>query len=124
MHDRSVAGLRILVAEDEYLLADDLSQELRDAGAEVIGPVATVRDAKEVVESGQAVDAAVLDVNLGGEMIFPVADQLVRRHVPFAFITGYDSWILPARFADAPRFGKPISAALVRNLIAPLVGAP
>jgi len=120
MADRSIAGRRILVVEDEYLLADDLAQELRDAGAEVLGPVATVGDAQTIIGSGEQVDAAVLDVNLRGEMVFPLADELTARRVPFAFITGYDSTTLPPRFADTPRFAKPINVALIKTLIGPL----
>ena len=114
-------GRRILVAEDEYLLADDLREELTTAGAEVVGPFSTLTEAVECVEDGGQIDAAVLDVNLRGVMIFPVADALAARGVPFLFATGYDPWSLPDRFANAPRIGKPLRAQKVAAAIGPLL---
>jgi CheY-like chemotaxis protein len=102
----SLTGCRILVVEDEYCIADDLAATLRKVGAEIIGPLATVGDATKSVEQEQ-IDAALLDINLQGEMVFPVADMLVARGVPFAFATGYDEDVIPLRFAGVPRVLKP-----------------
>lgn len=90
------------------MLADELRTELVEAGASVVGPVGTIADAAEMVGSCQHIDGAVLDVNLIGEMVFPVADILVKRNIPFVFTTGYDEAVIPSRFEDVLRCPKPI----------------
>jgi len=98
----------VLVVEDEYLIAADLADVLKDAGADVIGPVASVREALELVETfGDRLDGAVLDVNLREERVFPVAEALARRGIPYIFTTGYDSAIIPELHANAPRHKSP-----------------
>jgi DNA-binding response OmpR family regulator len=87
---------RILVVEDEYMLADEIQIELSDAGAIVLGPVAMLEDAMELIDREHDIDAAILDVSLGGEMVYPAADLLARRKVPFIFTTGYDASAIPA----------------------------
>lgn len=120
MADDRLQGFRILVVEDEYLLADDISDILTEAGAHVIGPCATVADA--VARAGTAdLDAAILDINLRGDMVFPVADALAERRIPFIFATGYDQWSLPDRFADAVRLEKPLKGAKVVATLGPLL---
>lgn len=84
VREAGLKGLRILVAEDEYLLADDVRGALANAGAEVVGPVPSVEQAAQLVEREQ-IDAALLDVNLRGEMVFAIAEMLSERRVPFAF---------------------------------------
>jgi PAS domain S-box-containing protein len=85
-----LAGRRVLLVEDEPLVALDLEATLRDLGCEVAGPAATLADALRVVAAeAPQLDAAVLDVNLGGQPAFPAADELVRRGVPVIFATGY-----------------------------------
>jgi len=121
MAERSLHGMRILVVEDEYLLADDLRDTLVEAGAEVLGPVPSVNDAQALIAAEAKIDAAVLDINLRGEMVFPVADALRARGVPFAFATGYDEWALPERFAGSPRVEKPLKGAKVMSLLGPLL---
>jgi CheY-like chemotaxis protein len=111
-------GRRILVVEDDYMLADDLREDLESAGAEVLGPVATVEDALALLAREDRLDGAVLDVNLAGEAVYPVADALLARGVQFAFATGYDGWSLPAAYAGIPRFEKPLDPlAVVRALL-------
>ena len=117
MAERRLAGCRILVVEDEYLLADELRSELADAGAVVLGPVGTLGDAVDLILSGQPIDGAVLDVNLHGEMAFPAADLLVERGLPLVFTTGYEESVIPARFAAIPRCEKPVKAARVAQAI-------
>jgi CheY-like chemotaxis protein len=113
----ALGGRRILVVEDEYLLATDLAQTLEEFGAVVVGPAATVARALTLVAAEARLDGAVLDLNLGGERSYPVADALVARGVPFVFVTGYDGWVVPAAHAQAPRCEKPFDpAALVRAL--------
>jgi len=100
--------LRILVAEDEVMIADDLTQMLEGQGAEVLGPAATVQKAAAIIEAEPAIDAAVLDINLRGEMIYAVADTLIERGVPVVFATGYDHFIIPERFGRVPHCEKPV----------------
>jgi DNA-binding response OmpR family regulator len=80
-------GVRVLVVEDDFIIAMDLESALVDAGAEVIGPCRTVRDAVAAT-IGCKLAAAVLDVRLGGETVAPVASELARRGIPFLFYTG------------------------------------
>ena len=117
MAEHRLDGRRVLIVEDEFLLADDLSQSLREVGAVVVGPVRTVSDALRLIEGGEAMDAALLDVNLGREKVFPVAEALRARRVPFCFTTGYESQSIPDRFADVPRFEKPLDSDAVARAI-------
>ena len=117
MADRSLKACRILVVEDEYFLADELAQELADAGAIVLGPVPTIDQALAVMEEEAAPDGAVLDVNLGGVLVFSLADTLIERGVPIIFTTGYDPNTLPVRFANVPICGKPINVELIATAI-------
>jgi DNA-binding response OmpR family regulator len=123
MPEQILQGSRILIVEDEYLLADDLSAALTEAGAEVLGPIASVEDAQTFIAGEDRIDAAVLDVNLRGDLIFPVADTLQARGVPFAFATGYDQWALPPRFAQVPRVEKPFKTNKVAAVLGPMVVA-
>lgn len=109
---------RILVVEDEYLLADELALELEEEGATVLGPVPSVASALALLDTETSPDGAILDVNLGGEPAFPVADALLRRGVPLIFTTGYDSSALPPRFASLPRCEKPIHVGRVTAALA------
>ena len=99
---------RILVVEDEYLLAYDLRRDLEAAGAQVLGPAATVSEALRLLDGASLPDAAVLDVNLGGDKVFPLARTLRSRGVPFVFVTGFEAWALPREFAEVPCYEKPV----------------
>ena len=107
----------ILVVEDEYMLAQDLSRDLEAAGVRVLGPVASVPEALEIVDGAERVDAAVLDVNLAGTMVIPLAEVLRDRGVPFVFVTGYETWALPREFAQVPRCDKPLDAREVLRVL-------
>lgn len=122
MPEQSLKGLRILVVEDEYLLADDMRDALADAGAEVLGPVPSVTAAASLAAAEPHLDAALLDINLGGTMVFDFADVLKARAVPFAFATGYDSSAIPDRFSGVPRMEKPVKAQQVLAVLTPLIG--
>ncbi|WFP61585.1 MULTISPECIES: response regulator [unclassified Mesorhizobium] len=113
-----LSGLRILVVEDTFLVALDLSDELTDAGCDVVGPAPSVQEALEQID-GVELDGAVLDVNLHGERSFPIAEHLAARDVPFVFLTGYDSaTIFPDRFQDSPRLSKPVESRLLIEAVA------
>lgn len=117
MADLHLDGRRILVVEDEFLLADDLAHSLRERGAVVLGPVRTVSEALALIQGEAALDAALLDVNLGREKVFAVADTLEARRVPFCFTTGYEPSSIPERFAAVLRFEKPLNADAVTQAI-------
>jgi CheY-like chemotaxis protein len=117
MTERSLRGCRILVVEDDYPIAEGLRTDLEDAKATPIGPVGTVEAALELVRRESAIDGAVLDVNLHGVSVFPVADLLLERGVPFLFATGYDPSMIPARFAGVVLCEKPIDIARVGQAI-------
>jgi ActR/RegA family two-component response regulator len=104
-----VKGQRVLLVEDDYLIATDLAASLEDLGIEVLGPAGSVQDALELVEShGERLDAAVLDINLRDEGVYPVANALAARGVRFVFTTGYDAIAIPESFASVPRCEKPV----------------
>ena len=113
MLERLLAGLSVLVIEDEYYLADELSNAVRAAGGAVLGPVPSIEAALDLLGHQANPDAAVLDVNLGGEMAYPVADALLSRGVPFLFLTGYDQAALPRRYATVPRMEKPVETSML-----------
>jgi DNA-binding response OmpR family regulator len=104
-----LAHKRVLVVEDDYLVAMDIVRALERAGAEVIGPAPAVEAALDALEQ-TAPDGAILDINLGGEMAFPVADALLARGVPFVFATGYDAQVIPSRFIHVKRCEKPMAS--------------
>jgi DNA-binding response OmpR family regulator len=111
---------RILVVEDDYLIASLLVNILRSAGWEVIGPVGRLVEAVETA-AREGFDAAVLDVNLGGEAVYPVAEVLSARNVPFLFLTGYGVETLQRQFCERPRRGKPFKAAELIDAVARIV---
>ena len=110
-------GLRVMVVEDELLLAMELEEHLQEEGCTVIGPVARPVKALRLLETEHP-DAAVLDLNLNGERSTAVADALVERGVPFVVVTGYvDMPFDEPALRSAPRLGKPFrSEDLIRML--------
>lgn len=110
-------GRNILVVEDEYFLASDLARLLGERGIHVVGPVASLTEAARIAESG-GIDCAILDINLRGQTVFPVADRLRAADIPFLFATGYGRAAIPDRFADIPHLEKPYGAERVLPLVA------
>jgi CheY-like chemotaxis protein len=117
-----LARRRVLLVEDETLIAMDLEAALRQRGCEVVGPAATVAEAIQAAAGERRLDGAVLDVNLGDEQVFPVADALAERGVPFVFLTGYEREILPARHRGRPAAVKPYRTEDLMRLLAKTVG--
>ena len=101
-------GRRILIVEDNFLVAENLREFLRSRGCEVVGPSPGVDEALNLLADGR-VDGAMLDINLGHEDCFPIAAALQKRAVPFLFLTGYDDTMpIPAEFRCTPRLSKPV----------------
>ena len=113
-------GVRVLVVEDEFLIATLIEDMLESAGCVVSGPIPRVAEALDAV--GQdTYDAAVLDVNLGGNRVDPVADALARRSIPFMFVSGYNTATLPAKYSERPRLCKPFKIADLLGTLSRLV---
>ncbi|HKQ12408.1 MAG TPA: hypothetical protein VJT80_03180 [Steroidobacteraceae bacterium] len=112
-----LSGRRVLVVEDQLAIALDLCECLDQAGARVVGPACSVKDALSVLESGGALDAAVLDIELEGEPVYVVADRLQQLGVPYLFTTGYESTEIPDRYKLAPRFEKPVGVSAILDAI-------
>lgn len=116
-------GASILVVEDEYFIARELVFALHHHGLKVIGPVAEIGEALALVASGRQIDGAILDINLHNETIFPLADLLRERSIPFVFATGYDQNAIPDAYADVPRWQKPFEYEQLVNALPSLLTA-
>jgi len=110
-------GKRILLAEDDYFIVMQMVQELERSGAQVIGPVPNVEKALDRLEKLPNIHGAILDINLQGELVFPVAEELRRRSIPFVFASGYDDTIIPPHFADVPLLQKPVDAVVIASVL-------
>lgn len=114
-----LGGKNILVVEDDYFLATEMADAVRDASGTTLGPVPDA-DAALAIIACTHVDAAVLDINLGDETSFPVASALRSRGVRVVFVTSYDRWFLPNEFSDTPVYRKPVDPVrVVRHLFEP-----
>ena len=100
-------GLQVFLVEDEAMVAMLLEDMLADFGCTIAGSAGTLSSAMSSVEALSAIDAAILDVNLGGEFIFPVADVLSERGVPFVFSTAYGTPELTKRYPQSLLLQKP-----------------
>lgn len=105
----ALAGLRVLLVEDEVLVAMYVEDLLEDAGCEVVGPAPRLDVALDTIENG-GFDIAILDVNLKGQQVWPAADALQKRGVPHVFLTGYTADTMPGAHAGTLRLAKPIRA--------------
>jgi DNA-binding response OmpR family regulator len=113
----ALEGARILVVEDEMMAASMLEIVLSEAGCVVIGPAPSVGAALALV-ADETIDAAILDVNLGGEPVFPIADALAARRVPFIFVTGYGGHgVNGDRYATAPVVQKPYDDEVLVKMV-------
>jgi DNA-binding response OmpR family regulator len=99
-------GKRVLLIEDEYLIADDLNRALSHSGVVVIGPIGTL-EAGLRAASSELIDIAILDINLRGEWSYPIVDELLARNIPVVLATGYDEEAVQPGFSQLPRVQKP-----------------
>ena len=118
--NNSLKGVRVLVVEDEYFVAIMLEEMLESAGCIVMGPIPRLQEALDAVDH-QDYDVALLDVNLAGERIDPVADALSERDVPFMFVTGYGENALPSKYAERPHIGKPFRMAELLGMLSSIL---
>jgi CheY-like chemotaxis protein len=111
-------GLRILVVEDEALVAMALEDMLDELGCVVVDVAGTVSRGVAIAgDAGLPLDVAILDVNLGGEKVYPVAERLTERGVPFVFCTGYGLSGISPSFAHVPTIAKPYSQRQLYDLL-------
>ena len=106
---RLLEGLKVLVVEDNLLLAEVTKILLEDSGCQVVGPAGWLERGLELARA-EPLDGAILDINLHGDMSFAIAEVLCARGVPFVFVTGYeDRSIVPLAYRSAPRLDKPVA---------------
>lgn len=106
--------LRILVVEDEMLVAFLIEDCLSKLGHKTVGPTPRVDEALKLLESENP-DIALLDINLGGEWVYPVAELLVEKDIPFIFLSGYGERGLPAEWKESRVIEKPFSLENLRS---------
>jgi len=120
--NQALNGRRILVVEDESLVAMLLETILEDMGCQPVGAYSTVDEALKVLEDGVEIDGALLDVNVAGREVFPVAEALKARGLPFVFSTGYGEGGLPESWRGNPTIQKPFTEATVQNALMSALG--
>jgi CheY-like chemotaxis protein len=118
--DRQDNALRILVVDDEVLIAMLLEDVLTACGCKVVGPAGNIATAMSLIKAGDrgAIDGAFLDVNLRGEPIYPVVDALAAREVPVVFVSGYAADDIDPQYASIPTLTKPIPVAKIQQHVA------
>jgi DNA-binding NtrC family response regulator len=116
------SGRRVFVVEDEMIVAWLLEDMLVELGCMVVGPAASVKEAFAMIDA-EAIDVAVLDVNLNGEMSYPIADALAARDVPFVFVTGYDKERMLEGYRTFPALQKPFHRAELTVTLAKLLAS-
>jgi CheY-like chemotaxis protein len=114
---QALNGRRVLLVEDDYFIAVDLKSWFEEGGAQVLGPVPSVNEALALIASTAEIDAAVLDINLQDELVYPVADALHARGVPFLFATGYDPAAVPPPHGAVALCQKPIDPQVVARTL-------
>src|SRR4029078_2911334 len=119
MTGTSTAAPRVLVVEDEYLIRMLLEDMLDELGYGVAAAVGTISEARKIAADGEF-SAAILDVNLDGPEIYPVADSRAHRGLPFVFVTGYGERSLPEAYRGLPALQKPFQAEQLKSTLAGL----
>ena len=121
--ESGLRGLRILVVEDVFSMALVVENTLSALGCTVVGPVARLDEANRLA-AAEALDGALLDVNLNGEAVYPVVDTLRARGVPLIFVTGYSAGALPETYRALPRVVKPFDMRALIALMAKTFARP
>ncbi|MEO6225384.1 MAG: response regulator [Sphingomicrobium sp.] len=117
--EAGLAGRRILVIEDSPVVAPYTADVLDELGCTVVGPAPNMAAARELLENDNF-DAAILDVHIRGERVFPLCDLLVAKNVPFVLSSGYADWQMPEKWQDRPRLQKPYTMDQVEDVLTAL----
>ncbi|TFW10985.1 response regulator [Brevundimonas intermedia] len=117
-----LSGRRVLVVEDESLVAMLLETILEDMDCIPVGPASNIDDGEALARDTENLDAALLDVNVAGRQVFPVAEVLKARGVPFVFSTGYGEGGLPEEWRGQPTIQKPFTEAAIRDALMKAMG--
>jgi two-component SAPR family response regulator len=112
------ASRRVLLVEDEALVAMMIQQCLIETGHSIVGPISTASEALVTAKDGDF-DAAILDINLGDGMAYPVAEILSARGIPFIFVTGFEADAVDDRFSKVPILQKPIERQMLQKIFLP-----
>ena len=121
METADVAGCRVLVVEDETLIAVLIEDMLAAMECEVVGPIGKLETAIQIAQEGKF-DIAILDVTIRGGKVYPVAEHLLAHGVPFVLASGYGDWALPPSLRDQRRLTKPFTAAELEEQVRLLFG--
>ena len=116
-------GKKILVVEDSPVVGPFTADLLTELDCEVVGPAPNMAAARELIEQG-VFDAALMDVHIRGERVFPLCEALEARGVPFILTSGYADWTMPEKWRDRPRLQKPYKLDDVRDALSALLGDP
>jgi CheY-like chemotaxis protein len=112
-------GRRILVVEDSPVVGPFTADLLSDIGCEVVGPAPNMATARELVEAGEF-DAALMDIHIRGERVFPLCEMLEARDLPFVFTSGYADRQMPEKWEDRPRVQKPYTVDQIEKALSAL----
>ena len=121
--DRPRHGGRVLVCDDNLLIADVVAEFLRECGLEPMGPVGRLESAMRMARE-RALDGAILDINLAGRPCFPISAILSARRIPFIFLTGYPHASIPIEYRGAPLVSKPFEPTEMKEVLAHMLGLP
>jgi DNA-binding response OmpR family regulator len=113
----------VLVIEDSPVVGPFTADVLGELGFDVIGPAPNMATARELAEQGEY-DAALLDIHIRGERVFPLCETLAARGIPFVFTTGYADWQMPDKWQDRPRLQKPYSIDEIGKTLGALLNIP
>ena len=120
--NESLANRRILLAEDEGLIALDVEAMLQGFGCEVVGPLSELEDILLAIQA-QPLDGALLDVNLRGRQVFDILPEFISRNIPVVLTSGYDdASLFPVAFRELPRISKPFDQSTLRSVCATTIG--
>jgi DNA-binding response OmpR family regulator len=120
-HKPDLQGCKVLVMEDEYLLAEEARMALADCGADIVGPVPDVSRGLELAQN-EDLRCAVLDINLRGEQVFPVASELAKRGIPYLYVSGYEPSSAPDGLQPAAHVRKPVDYDELARLVGNVCG--
>jgi two-component SAPR family response regulator len=112
----NMAGCRVLVVEDEALIAFQIEDILGAMECEIVGPTGKLETALRFAQE-ETLDLAILDVTIRGGKVYPVAELLLRRDIPFVFASGYGDWALPPSLRNQRRLMKPFTAAALEEQV-------